>query len=220
MKELWPFGRKLALVLAGGRAAGLLEESYQPILATEEEGLAVTWTRTDLAMAGELGARLLDMCGIQRGPLTLRLGDTPSFASLVLSEGAQRLGIELGEGDEAVAVPAAEARGVRARRVVALGLPSEDHPEACSLWTSGPARIAALHVPGDEGLRFFPDLVAAECIDEDTLAPADEGELVLTNLGSHGTALLRYRTGLRARLDWTPRPPFGALPRLVPTCLA
>ena len=217
MKELWPFGRKLALVLAGGRAAGLLEESYQPVLATEEDGLAVTWTRTDLALAGELGARLLDLCGVERGPLTLRLGDTPSFARLVLSEGAQRLGLELGEGAEIVALPAADASGIDARHVIALGLPSADRPQACSLWTSGPARVAAVHVPGDDGLRFFPDLVAAECVDEDTLAPADEGEVVLTNLGAHGTALLRYRAGLRARVDWTPRPPFGALPRLIPT---
>ena len=34
--------------------------------------------------------------------------------------------------------------------------------------------------------------------------PADEGELVLTNLGRLGSPLLRYRTGDRVRVDRTP----------------
>ncbi len=40
-----------------------------------------------------------------------------------------------------------------------------------------------------------------EVIDPQTLEPADEGELVLTNLGRTGSPVIRYRTGDHVRLD-------------------
>lgn len=41
----------------------------------------------------------------------------------------------------------------------------------------------------------------SEVIDPATSEPADEGELVLTNLGRVGMPVIRYRTGDRVRLD-------------------
>jgi phenylacetate-CoA ligase len=43
-----------------------------------------------------------------------------------------------------------------------------------------------------------------EVIDPATGEPAEEGELVLTNLGRLGSPLLRYRTGDRVRIGRTP----------------
>jgi phenylacetate-CoA ligase len=40
-----------------------------------------------------------------------------------------------------------------------------------------------------------------EVIDPQTLEPADEGELVLTNLGRVGSPVIRYRTGDHVRLN-------------------
>lgn len=233
MKELWPFGRKLALVLAGGRAAHLLGQAYDPVLATEEEGLAVTWTQTDLDLASEFGVRALDVCQLGPGAeLDLRLGADPSFASLMLTRGAERWGIALVEGAPALALPTSRALEVLAgldnpaslELLLLVGLPPTQDlrqglerlaPRAklATCWVCGPARVALIAAPTPmlappADLMFFPDLVAAE--------RGTAGELVLTNLGSHGTALLRYRTGVRAsEFDWTPCPHSGLkLPRV------
>ena len=46
------------------------------------------------------------------------------------------------------------------------------------------------------GLHTYPDLEHLEVVDPFTGAPADaDGDLTLTSLGWHGTALVRYRTG-------------------------
>jgi phenylacetate-CoA ligase len=58
------------------------------------------------------------------------------------------------------------------------------------------AAQAGVHVNESEFL--------AEVIDPVSGDPADEGELVLTNLGRHGSPLFRYRTGDRARLGRGP----------------
>lgn len=231
MRELWPFSRKLALVMAGGRASALLKESYQPLFATEEEGLAVTWTKTDVELAAELGARLLDLCGIGPGcQLTCLLPSEPSFDNLMLTHGATRAQVTITEDSPVVAAAAEDGATLLETRdmdlLLVFGLPSAALRDAAAsrgtqlatVWTCGPARMAAIEAPEDEGLRLFPDLVAAEILDPETAEPAADdsaGELVLTNVCSHGTALLRYRTGLQGRLDWTPRPPFGTLPRLI-----
>jgi phenylacetate-CoA ligase len=54
------------------------------------------------------------------------------------------------------------------------------------------------------GLHVNEAEFIAEVIDPVTGEPADEGELVLTNLGRLGSPLLRYRTGDRVRADRTP----------------
>jgi phenylacetate-CoA ligase len=54
------------------------------------------------------------------------------------------------------------------------------------------------------GLHVNESEFIAEVIDPATGAPAEEGELVLTNLGRLGSPLVRYRTGDRARLIDSP----------------
>jgi phenylacetate-CoA ligase len=54
------------------------------------------------------------------------------------------------------------------------------------------------------GLHVNESEFVAEVIDPVTGAPADEGELVLTNLGRLGSPLVRYRTGDRARWARSP----------------
>ncbi len=52
--------------------------------------------------------------------------------------------------------------------------------------------------PGGEGVHVFDELVYAETIDPETLAPAadgERGELVLTHLRKEAQPLVRYRTG-------------------------
>ena len=54
------------------------------------------------------------------------------------------------------------------------------------------------------GLHVNESEFVAEVIDPATGAAAEEGELVLTNLGRLGSPLIRYRTGDRVRLARTP----------------
>lgn len=238
MKELWSFGRKFALVFTGARAASLLERAYHPVLATEEQGLAVTWTATDLELAGEQGARVLDLCGVQaEDQVALDLEEAPSFGRLLFERGAQRCEVSLDadpsgathlitSADRADALIAGRAEPLELLMILGP-LAAEQRAQLAGraqrlaqIWTSGPARTAALAGPiraGEPfgGHVFFPDLVAAELVDPSSGEPS-AGELLLTPLGSHGTALLRLRTGHRATdLDWTPCPRTGLrLPRV------
>jgi phenylacetate-CoA ligase len=58
-----------------------------------------------------------------------------------------------------------------------------------------PERPGVLHILER---AFIPEVVLES---GDPVAPGEEGELVLTNLGRDGSPLLRYRTGDRVRLD-------------------
>lgn len=50
-------------------------------------------------------------------------------------------------------------------------------------------------VDGATGLHTYPDLDLVQLVDPETLAAAAGGEVVLTQLGLRGSALLRWRTG-------------------------
>jgi len=73
------------------------------------------------------------------------------------------------------------------------------------------------------GYHLYPDLEFIEVIDPDSGEPVDEGEegeVVFTSLGWHGSALLRYRTGdvVKEGLAYEPCPHCGrTVPRLGPT---
>jgi phenylacetate-CoA ligase len=54
------------------------------------------------------------------------------------------------------------------------------------------------------GLHVNESEFVAEVLDPETLAPAREGELVLTNLGRIGSPVVRYRTGDRVRVADSP----------------
>ncbi len=99
------------------------------------------------------------------------------------------------------------------RTVLLLGAPSDDQrvavSEALAAAGSSAARVLALHGPAEgrvlwaecvpgSGLHTYPDLDITELVDPDTGDDADAGsggELVITQLGFRGSALLRWRTG-------------------------
>lgn len=94
-----------------------------------------------------------------------------------------------------------------------------------------PARALAVHVPDGHrllwgecrpgsGLHTYPDLEVLHVVDvESGTTTGDGGELVLTQLGLRGTALVRWRTGdLVQAIDSTPCPSCRrTVPRVVET---
>ncbi|HVF20031.1 MAG TPA: hypothetical protein VNA14_07305 [Mycobacteriales bacterium] len=101
----------------------------------------------------------------------------------------------------------------RIRTLLLLGAPSDDERSAAeeSLAAAGArdARVLALHGPAEgrvlwaecapgTGLHTYPDLEIVELVDPETGDPARAdggGEIVVTQLGFRGSALLRWRTG-------------------------
>ncbi len=69
IKEHWPFGRKLALLLGGDRARQALRHGYSPNFATFTTGrsadpVVFTYTPHDLEILGEVSARMFDLTGV------------------------------------------------------------------------------------------------------------------------------------------------------------
>lgn len=206
MKELWPFGRKLAMSMTGKRAQGILEHAYAPVLATVEEGLPVTWTAGDLDLTTEQGSRFLSLCGVTAGSrVSDRLGEEPTFGRFCLRRGAEALGATLVE--EGAEFTLLEEEGPVEGTPILLGSLAHEGP-AARWYPVGPARVAFFQLPGSGSnpqVHFFPDLTCVEKVDE---------ELVVTNLAYRGTALLRYRTGLAGQPDWTRADGALSLPRI------
>jgi phenylacetate-CoA ligase len=114
--------------------------------------------------------------------------------------------IHLGEAARAESIDLSTSK---IRRVIVAGEPggsiktTQNHIE--SLWPG--ARVVDHHGMTETGpvsygcpkrdrvLHVIESSYIAEIIDPLTLAPADRGELVLTNLGRVGSPLIRYRTG-------------------------
>jgi phenylacetate-CoA ligase len=126
---------------------------------------------------------------------------TPSYA-LHLAEVARERGVPLARlgiratvhaGEPGAGIPA-----VRARIEAAWGARAYDHAGMTEMGAYGfeCAAQAGVHVNESEFI--------AEVIDPVSGTPADEGELVLTNLGRHGSPLFRYRTGDRVRVGRGP----------------
>ena len=126
---------------------------------------------------------------------------TPSYA-LHLAEVARERGLALDRlgvrstvhaGEPGAGIPA-----VRARIEAAWGARAYDHAGMTEMGAYGfeCAAQAGLHVNETEFI--------AEVVDPVTGQPAEEGELVLSNLGRLGSPLLRYRTGDRVRIARTP----------------
>ena len=122
---------------------------------------------------------------------------TPSYA-LHLAEVARERGIALDRLGVRTTVhagePGAGIPAVRARIEAAWGARAYDHAGMTEMGAYGfeCAAQAGLHVNEAEFI--------AEVVDPATGRPADEGELVLSNLGRVGSPLLRYRTGDRVRV--------------------
>ncbi|HKX03526.1 MAG TPA: AMP-binding protein [Methylomirabilota bacterium] len=122
---------------------------------------------------------------------------TPSYA-LHLAEVARERGIALDRLGVRTTVhagePGAGIPAVRARIEAAWGARAYDHAGMTEMGAYGfeCAAQAGLHVNEAEFI--------AEVVDPASGRPADEGELVLSNLGRAGSPLLRYRTGDRVRV--------------------
>jgi phenylacetate-CoA ligase len=128
---------------------------------------------------------------------------TPSYA-LHLAEVAQERGVALSRLGVRATVhagePGAGIPAVRARIESAWGARAYDHAGMTEMGAYG------FECAAQSGLHVNEDEFIAEVIDPITGAPADEGELVLTNLGRAGSPLLRYRTGDRVRVARGPCP--------------
>lgn len=140
---------------------------------------------------------------------------TPTYA-LRLAEVAAAEGIDLAASAVRVLIVAGEPGGsilaTRARIETAWGARVFDHNGMTEI---GPAGIECPEQPG--GLHLMETHYVAEVIDPASgrpVAPGTNGELVLTNLGRHGSPLVRYRTGDLVRVDPRPCPCGRALVRL------
>lgn len=122
---------------------------------------------------------------------------TPSYA-LHLAEVARERGIALDRLGVRTTVhagePGAGIPAVRARIEAAWGARAYDHAGMTEMGAYG-FECAAQAGPHVNEAEFI-----AEVVDPATGHPADEGELVLSNLGRAGSPLLRYRTGDRVRV--------------------
>jgi phenylacetate-CoA ligase len=126
---------------------------------------------------------------------------TPSYA-LHLAEVARERGVALARLGVRTTVhagePGAGIPAVRARIEECWGARAYDHAGMTEMGAYG-FECAAQAGPHVNEAEFI-----AEVIDPATGRPADEGELILSNLGRLGSPLLRYRTGDRVRVAKEP----------------
>ena len=128
---------------------------------------------------------------------------TPTYA-LHLAEVAEQEGIDVAGSSVHTTIhagePGAGLPATRARIQRAWGAKTYDHAGATEVgaWGFECGEQTGLHV--NEG-EFI-----VEIIDPASGEPAEEGEVVITNLGRPGYPVIRYRTGDRARLVTDPCP--------------
>jgi phenylacetate-CoA ligase len=122
---------------------------------------------------------------------------TPSYA-LHLLQVAREHGVDAAKLPVRVTVhagePGAGIPSVRARIEAGWSAHAYDHAGMTEMGAYG------YECEAQAGLHVNESEFIAEVIDPASGAPADEGELVLTNLGRLGSPLVRYRTGDRVRL--------------------
>jgi phenylacetate-CoA ligase len=126
---------------------------------------------------------------------------TPSYA-LHLAEIAQKEKIDLRQSAVRRIVVAGEPGGsipgTKARIEQAWNAQVFDHAGATEVGAYGFTCAA------QNGMHLNEGEFLVEVINPQTLEPADEGELILTNLGRLGSPVIRYRTGDRVRLNRQP----------------
>jgi phenylacetate-CoA ligase len=123
---------------------------------------------------------------------------TPSYA-LHLAEVAGKENIDLERSTIRIIVVAGESGGsipgTKARIEGAWGARVFDHTGATEIGAHGMTCLEQCGVHLNEGEFLI------EVVDPLTLKAADEGELVVTNLGRIGSPILRYRTGDHVRIN-------------------
>ena len=124
---------------------------------------------------------------------------TPSYA-LHLAEVARKENIDLQKSAARKIIVAGEpggsVAGTKARIEEAWGARLFDHTGATEIGAHGLTCLGQCGVHLNEG-EFL-----VEVINPSTLKPADEGELVITNLDRIGSPVLRYRTGDHVRINY------------------
>lgn len=122
---------------------------------------------------------------------------TPTYA-LRMAEVAREMGIDLARSPVRIGIhagePGASVPSTRARLEQAWGMEVFDHPGMTEVGPWGFECLAHSGVHLNEAEYVF------EVLDPATGEPADEGELVITNLGRSANPAIRYRTGDRVRL--------------------
>lgn len=121
---------------------------------------------------------------------------TPSYA-LHLAEVSEQIGIDLPASNVRLTIHAGEPGAsipATKRRLEALwGARCFDHAGSTEVGAWG------FECAERQGLHLNEGEFMAEVLDPATGEPADEGELVITNLGRVGMPVIRYRTGDRVR---------------------
>jgi phenylacetate-CoA ligase len=126
---------------------------------------------------------------------------TPTYA-LHLAEVAEEQGIDIRNSKVRITIqagePGASLPGTKARIEEAWGAHCYDHAGATEVGAWG------FECQSQKGLHLNEGEFIFEVVDPKTGLAADEGELVVTNLGRIGMPIIRYRTGDRAKLLKTP----------------
>lgn len=126
---------------------------------------------------------------------------TPTYA-LHLAEVAEQEGIDIANSSVRITIhagePGASLPATRQRIETAWGARCCDHAGATEVGAWGFEDETQSGVYLNEGEFIF------EVIATDTCQPADEGELVISNLGRIGMPVIRYRTGDRVKLQTAP----------------
>lgn len=185
------------------RAAGISESdriffafSFGPFI-----GFWAAWAGSDKIGALAISGGAQD--SVQRLRNLIDLGATalcctPSYA-LHLVEIAQKEKVDLrASGVRRIIVagePGGSIPGTKARIEEAWGAKLFDHTGATEVGAHGFSCLAESGVHLNEGEFLI------EAIDPQTGMPADEGELIITNLGRLGSPIIRYRTGDQVRLN-------------------
>jgi phenylacetate-CoA ligase len=185
------------------RAAGVSENdkiffafSFGPFI-----GFWAAWSGSEKIGALSISGGAQDSIQRLRNLLELRatvLCCTPSYA-LHLAENAQKEKINLRESAiERIIVagePGGSIPGTKSRIEEAWGAKLYDHTGATEVGAHGFTCVTQYGVHLNEGEFVI------EVLDPLTGKLADEGELVITNLGRIGSPVIRYRTGDQVRLN-------------------
>ncbi len=125
---------------------------------------------------------------------------TPTYA-LHLAEVAHEEGIDIANSNVRITIhagePGASLPGTKQRIEGAWGARCYDHAGATEVGAWG------FECQGQSGVHLNEGEFIGEVIDPATGQTADEGELVITNLGRAGMPIIRYRTGDRIKLTST-----------------
>ena len=194
------------LHLAGARAAavlGLTEDDYVVSAVPAGPTLAF-WGVYHLALgasllavhprgSGEPADAVIDSFGlVPASAVVVPVGEAVSLAAALIEHG-----VDLGTVRTVVTVGPPPAADVRARVQEAwLAAGTARGLRVLALWGPSGGRALWAECSAGNGLHTYPDLGIVEVVDPSTGRIArEDGDLTLTTVAWHGTALVRYQTG-------------------------